>query len=197
MMDAGRADTEARAIDHVPMVAAAPTGQVIFLDRFERAAQTTHGTASESVRVLVADGHALMRAGVRLLLDGSRHITVIGDAADGEDAVALAARLRPDVVLIDADLPGLGCVEATRRIRMQSPAQVMVLTGSEGDERLRATLRAGASGLFLKDTEPAELARAVRRLARGEALLSPVFTRWLIDELIAQPEGALQLHPTA
>jgi len=179
-----------------PMVAA-PTAQVIRFARSKDTAQTARRATSPAIRVLVADGHALVRAGFRLLLDGSGHISVVAEAVDGEDAVALAARLHPDVVLIDIDLPGLGAVEATRRIRSQSRAQVMVLTGSVTDERLSASLRAGASGLLLKDTEPHELPSAVKRLARGEALVSPVFTRWLIDQFVAGSTGDPQVRPAS
>ena len=132
--------------------------------------------ATCEIRVVIADGQALVRAGFRVLLEGDARITVVGEAATGEEAVALARRLRPDVVLIDAMLPGVDCIEATRLLAAES-AHVMLLTASEGDERIFAALRAGASGVLLKDTEPAELARAVDALAHGEALLSPSLAR--------------------
>jgi DNA-binding NarL/FixJ family response regulator len=144
--------------------------------------------ASRRVRVLIADGQALVRAGFRVLLEGMRRVSVVGEAETGENAVALAQRLSPDVVLMDASLPGLDSVEATRQMLNQSRLAVMLLTGSEPDERIFAALRAGASGLLLKDTEPAELARAVELLARGEALLSPLLTRRVIAELASRPE---------
>jgi DNA-binding NarL/FixJ family response regulator len=147
-------------------------------------------TGSQPTRVLVADGQGLVRAGFRLLLEADRHITVVGEAATGEQAVALASRTRPDVVLIDARLPGLDSVEATGRISAGSGAAVMLLIASAGDERTFAALRAGASGVLLKDTEPAELVRAVELLARGEALLSPSLTRDVIAELASRPQPA-------
>ena len=120
----------------------------------------------------------MVRSGCRLaLLEGANGIGVVGEAANGEEVVALARRIRPDVVLLDVGLPGLDCVEATRLILAETDCAVMLLTGTESDERVFAALRAGASGLMLKDTEPAELVRAVRLLARGEALLSPGLTR--------------------
>ena len=146
-----------------------------------------------AVTVLIADGQALVRAGFRVLLEAADPITVVGEAASGEEAVALADRLRPDVVLVDARLPGLDSVEATARMFSQTGVAVMLLTASACDERILAALRAGASGLLLKDTEPTELVRAVEVLARGETLLSPRLARRLIGELTARPEPS---HPS-
>jgi DNA-binding NarL/FixJ family response regulator len=140
--------------------------------------------------VVIADGQALVRAGFRLLLEADRHITVVGEAATGEEAVALARRTRPDVVLIDARLPGLDSVEVTGRIAAESGPAVMLLIASAADEGTFAALRAGASGVLLKDTEPDELVRAVDLLARGEALLSPSLTRHVIAELTSRPQPA-------
>ena len=112
-----------------------------------------------------------MRAGVRLLLECEPGIVVVGEAATGEEAIALARRTRPDVMLIDVDVPGLDCVEATRRMLAEPGVAVMLLTTSETDDRrLFAALGAGAGGLLLKDTEPVELVRAVRLLGRGGRL---------------------------
>jgi DNA-binding NarL/FixJ family response regulator len=117
-------------------------------------------------------------------------MSVVGEAASGEEAVAIAHRLRPDVALIDAALPGLDSVQATRQIASQSRVAVILLIASQDDEHSLPALRAGATGLLLKDTEPAELVRAVETLARGEALLSPGLTRRLIAELASRPEPA-------
>jgi DNA-binding NarL/FixJ family response regulator len=140
------------------------------------------------IRVLIADGEALVRAGFRVMLEGDARITVVGEAATGEEAVAEARRLGPDGVLINAMLPGLSCVEATALMLAESGAHVMLLTASESDERIFAALRAGASGLLLKDTEPTELVREADALARGEALLAPRIARRLIAELASRPQ---------
>jgi DNA-binding NarL/FixJ family response regulator len=146
--------------------------------------------ASSAVRVLLADGQGLVRAGFRLLLEATERISVVGEAASGDEAVAVARRLRPDVALIDATLPGLDSVEATRQISSQSRVAVILVIASQDDEHSLRALRAGATGLLLKDTEPAELVRAVETLARGDALLTPAVTRHLIAELASRPEPA-------
>ena len=146
--------------------------------------------ASPPVRVLLADSQGLVRAGFRLLLEATERISVVGEAASAGEAVAVAHRLRPDVALIDATLPGLDSVQATRQISSQSGVAVILLIASQDDEHSLPALRAGATGLLLKDTEPAELARAVETLARGEALVSPSLTRRLIAELASRPEPA-------
>jgi DNA-binding NarL/FixJ family response regulator len=143
---------------------------------------------TRSTQVVLADGEALVRAGLRTLLEGAGTITVVGEAASGEDTLAKAARLSPELVLIDVGLPGLGSVETTRRLRAESGVPVMLLTTSETDERIYGALRAGASALVLKDTEPAELLRAVEVVARGDALLSPRLTRRLIADFASRPE---------
>jgi DNA-binding NarL/FixJ family response regulator len=139
------------------------------------------------IRVLIAEGQALVRAGFRVLLERDARMTVVGEAATGEEAVALARRFSPDVVLIDAKLPGLDSIQATGLVTAETRAHVMLLTASEGDERIFAALRAGASGLLVKDTEPTELIRAVDALARGEALLSPSLARRIIADLASRP----------
>jgi DNA-binding NarL/FixJ family response regulator len=167
-----------------------PEGTLLFLDHSRRT-RPRHASVSPAVRVLVADGQGLVRAGFRVLLEGSERIAVVGEASSGEEAVALARRIRPDVVLMDANLPGLNSVEATRRMLAEPGVAVMLLTGSESEDRIFAALRAGASGLLLKDTDPDELVRTVELLARGEARLSPGLTRWLIAELASRPEPQL------
>jgi DNA-binding NarL/FixJ family response regulator len=159
--------------------------RLALVDRIER----TQGPARNEIRVLIAHGQALPRAGFRSLLEGGQSITVVAEAAAGEEAVALAARLRPDVVLMDAALPGLDAVEATRRLAPLPGVRVMMLTTAETDECVFPSLRAGASAYLVQDTEPAELMRAIRLVARGDALLSPSLTRRLIAEFVSQPEG--------
>jgi DNA-binding NarL/FixJ family response regulator len=168
-------------------------GRLVVLDHVARARPSGRTDASPAVSVLIADGQALVRAGLRALLECDGGISVVGEAATGEDAVSLARRMRPDVVLMDARLPGLDAVEAIGRMFAESGVAVMLLTASEHDDQIFAALRAGAAGLLLKDTEPAELVRAVEVLARGDALLGPSLTRRLIDELASRP--AAQLPP--
>ena len=142
----------------------------------------------QSSRVILSEGEALVRAGLRALLEEDGTVTVVGEAATGEEALDLAGQLKPDVVLLDAGLPGLDSVETTRRLLADSGVPVMLLANSEADEHTFAALRAGASGVVLKDTEPSELVRAVAILARGDALLSPSFTRRLIADFASRPE---------
>ncbi|MFJ9692622.1 response regulator [Kitasatospora sp. NPDC101183] len=141
------------------------------------------------VRVLIADNQALLRAGFRLLIESAPDLTVAGEAADGEQAVDLALRLRPDVVLMDIRMPGTDGLEATRRICAHpdtAGTRVLVLTTFDLDEYVYAALRAGASGFLLKDILPADLLTALRVVAAGDALLAPAVTRRLIHEFAAR-----------
>ena len=137
------------------------------------------------IRVLLADDQALVRAGFAALLDAQDGIEVVGQAADGEVAVRLVRELTPDVVLMDIRMPGLDGLQATHEIAGDgrlAGVRVVILTTFELDEYVFEALRAGASGFLVKHTEPAELVRAVRVVASGEALLSPSVTRRLISE---------------
>ena len=138
-----------------------------------------------SVRVVIADDQALVRAGFRMILGTQPDIDVVGEAADGDHAVALAASLEPDVLLMDIRMPGMDGIEATRRIlaadRDRIP-RVLILTTFDLDEYVYDALRAGASGFLLKDVPPHQLAAAVRTVGDGDALLSPSITRRLIEE---------------
>jgi DNA-binding NarL/FixJ family response regulator len=143
------------------------------------------------IRVLLVDDQALVRAGLRVLLEGEEDIVVVGEAPDGADAAALARRTKPDVVLMDISMPGLGGLAATRKLvgdQRLADTKVLILTTFESDENVFEALRAGASGFLVKDTEPAELLRAVRVIARGDALLSPNVTRRLIAEFASRPD---------
>ena len=144
------------------------------------------------IRVVLADDQALVRAGFKVLLDAEDDLEVVGEAADGEAAVAAVAQARPDVVLMDIRMPGVDGLEATRRI-VDDPAlagvKVLILTTFEIDEYVFEALRSGASGFLVKDTEPVELLRAVRVVAAGESLLSPGVTRRLIAEFVSRPGG--------
>ncbi|HLI36535.1 MAG TPA: response regulator transcription factor [Streptosporangiaceae bacterium] len=141
------------------------------------------------IRVILADDQALVRAGFVALLDAEDDIEVIGEAADGREAVQLAQRARPDVVLMDIRMPGLDGIEATRRIAAEpglAATHVVILTTFDLDEYVFEGLRAGAAGFLVKDTEPSELIRAVRVVADGEALLSPKITLRLIGEFASR-----------
>ncbi|MGH3734491.1 MAG: response regulator [Micromonosporaceae bacterium] len=152
------------------------------------------------IKVLLADDQALVRAGFRALLDAQADISVVGEAADGEEAVALARRHTPDVILMDIRMPGVDGLEATRRIAAEPRCEgvkVVILTTFDLDDYVFEALRIGASGFLVKDTEPADLIRGVRIVAAGEALLSPHITRRLIAEFATkakQPRPATELN---
>jgi DNA-binding NarL/FixJ family response regulator len=137
---------------------------------------------TRTIRVVVADGQELARTRLRVVLERQAGIAVVGEAATGDEAVALARRTRPDVVLMDVHVPGLDVVQATRDMVAHSGIRVMLLSGREGDDRIRAALRAGAGGLLLKDAAAPELVRAVWVLAQGAAVLSPVVARQLASD---------------
>jgi DNA-binding NarL/FixJ family response regulator len=137
------------------------------------------------IRVVLADDQALVRAGFRALLDAQPDIEVVGEAADGDEAVKLAVRERPEVVLMDIRMPGTDGLAATRRIAGDDRlggVHVVILTTFDLDEYVFEALRSGASGFLVKDTEPVELIQAVRVVSRGDALLSAGVTRRLIEE---------------
>jgi DNA-binding NarL/FixJ family response regulator len=151
------------------------------------------------IRVLLADDQPLVRAGFAMILDAENDIEVVGEADDGARAVEQAGRLKPDVVLMDIRMAGVDGLEATRRIvgdESLAAVRVLVLTTFELDEYVFDALRSGASGFLVKHTQPAELIRAVREVARGEALLSPSVTRRLIAEFTARPARPKLVPPT-
>jgi DNA-binding NarL/FixJ family response regulator len=140
-----------------------------------------------TLRVLLVDDDPLVRAGLRMILSSASDLEVVGEAADGAAAL-IAASQRPDVVLMDVRMPGVDGITATGRIAaLPYPPQVIVLTTFHLDEYVVGALRAGASGFLLKDTPPADIVRAVRLVAAGEAMLSPSVTRTLIDHFSAEP----------
>jgi DNA-binding NarL/FixJ family response regulator len=135
-----------------------------------------------SLRVLLADDQALVRSGFRLIIETREDLEVVGEAADGLEAIELARHSRPDVILMDVRMPNLDGVEATRRLAASgSPARVLILTTFDLDEYVYEAIRAGASGFLLKDVQPAQLVEAIRVVAAGEALLAPTVTRRLLD----------------
>jgi DNA-binding NarL/FixJ family response regulator len=142
------------------------------------------------IRVLLADDQALVRVGLRTLIEHEDGMELVGEAVDGEEAVAAARALRPDVLLMDVSMPVLDGVEATRQIAADeqlADLRVLIVTSYETEEYIFAALRAGASGFLLKDTDPAELLRAIRVLADGDALLAPSVTRALISRFASHP----------
>jgi DNA-binding NarL/FixJ family response regulator len=137
-----------------------------------------------TITIVLADDQPLVRGGFRLILEAEDDIGVVGDASDGEEAVAVTRRLQPDVVLMDVQMPKLDGLEATRRIAQDADtrSRVLILTTFEQDDYVFEALRAGASGFMLKNAAPEELVRAVRIVAGGEALLAPSITRRVIAE---------------
>ena len=143
-----------------------------------------------SIRVLVVDDQALVRAGFRMILDAHDDVEVVGEGENGEVAVAQAHALKPDVVLMDVRMPVMDGIEATRRLAgsdARDPVKVLVLTTFDLDEYVYEALRAGASGFLLKDVPRDELARGIRVIAGGEALLAPSVTRRLVEDFARRP----------
>jgi DNA-binding NarL/FixJ family response regulator len=148
----------------------------------------------DTIRVLIAYGDNFARTGIHALLNAEPDMAVVGSVADGDQAVALATQVQPDVLLLDIALPGPGGIEVTRRLAAEAAApaaRVLILSASEDDEEVFSSLRAGASGFLLNDIESAELIRAVRTVADGDAVLSPRVARRVIYELASRPDPRL------
>ena len=145
-----------------------------------------------TIRVLIADDHAVVRQGLRTFLELQDEIEVVGEAADGIEALELVQRTKPDVALLDLVMPRLGGLEAIRRIREVAPAtRVLVLTSFADDDTVLPAVRAGAAGYLLKDVQPPELVGAIRAVHAGEALLAPAVATMLVEQLAAEDgEGA-------
>jgi DNA-binding NarL/FixJ family response regulator len=150
-----------------------------------------------SVRVLIADDQALVRKGLRMILEVEPDLDVVGEAADGEAALLVARDTRPDVVLMDVRMPGMDGLEATRRLLVGGgdDPRVLILTTFDLDDYVYEALRAGASGFVLKDMPPEQLVAAIHTIAQGEALLSPVITRRLIESFVQRPPAAPNRTP--
>jgi DNA-binding NarL/FixJ family response regulator len=143
-----------------------------------------------AVRVLVADDHALFRAGIRKLLQSFAGIEVVGEAADGHEAVHLSATQRPDILLMDIGMPGLNGVEAAARLtREGARPRVIILSMHTGEDHVLRAIRAGAAGYLLKDADPAQLEAAVRAVARGEIYLSPAVSRYVVEDYVRRAGG--------
>ena len=141
------------------------------------------------ISVLIADDQALVRGGLRMIVDAQKDMQVVGEAENGADAVAGAQRLEPDIVLMDIRMPELDGIQATRRLAERGPAKtrVLMLTTFDEDQLVYEAMRAGASGFLLKSAPPARLAEAVRVIAAGEALLAPSITRRLVEDFVRRP----------
>ena len=150
-----------------------------------------------SVRVLIVDDSSLVREGLRMTLDPSPDIDVVGEAGDGLAGVAEAERLRPDVVLMDVRMPDVDGIEATRRLLGQdgTEAKIVMLTTFDMDEYVYDALKAGASGFLLKDVPPEQLVAGIRAVASGDALLAPSVTRRVIEEFVRRPPDSVRTAP--
>jgi DNA-binding NarL/FixJ family response regulator/class 3 adenylate cyclase len=149
------------------------------------------------VRIVIVDDQALVRAGFRMILEAEEDIDVVGEAADGREAVAEVQRLRPDVVLMDVRMPEVDGIEATRRLLGSdgTTAKVVMLTTFDMDEYVYEALRAGASGFLLKDVPPEQLVAGIRAVASGDALLAPSVTRRVIEEFVSRPPESVRTPP--
>ena len=150
---------------------------------------------SATIRVVIVDDHAMLRAGLEQLLAGEPDLEVVGKAAEGAEAVALVREVRPDVVLMDLQMPGLDGVEATRQIVGEELADVLVLTSYSDAERIVGALDAGALGYLLKDAEPDEVLRGIRAVARGESPINPRAARELLGARRTTSSAAADLTP--
>jgi len=143
-----------------------------------------------SIRILIVDDQALIRSGLRMILESETDLTVVGEAADGKEAIEAGRRLRPDVILMDVRMPVMDGIDATRKLvggGLEPDPSVLILTTFDLDEYVYAAIRAGASGFLLKDAPPDDLIHAIRVVAGGDALLAPSVTRRLIEEFAARP----------
>jgi DNA-binding NarL/FixJ family response regulator len=148
------------------------------------------------IRVLVVDDQALVRGGFRMILDSQPDIEVVGEAADGREALALSRELCPDVVLMDVRMPGMDGLEATRQMLASGQApRVLMLTTFDLDEHVYDAMRAGASGFLLKDVQPEHLVQAVRVVSEGQTLLAPAVTRRLVEQYVRRPRPGRSRPP--
>ncbi len=146
------------------------------------------------IRVLIVDDQSLVRTGFRMILEAEKDVEVVGEAADGAEALEVAAEVEPDVILMDVRMPNVDGLEATRRLldgKTEGP-RVLILTTFDLDEYVYEALRVGASGFLLKDTPPEQLVEAIHVVANGDALLSPVITRRVIEQFVRRPPDSVR-----
>jgi NarL family two-component system response regulator LiaR len=145
--------------------------------------------AQAPIRVLIVDDHAIVRKGIRALLEQVEHIEVVGEASDGQEAVTQAESLQPDVILMDLAMPRMDGITAIRQITADQPAaRILVLTSFAGDDQVFPAIKAGALGYLLKDSEPEDLLAAIESVHRGEPSLSPVIAQKVLSELRQPPD---------
>jgi DNA-binding NarL/FixJ family response regulator/class 3 adenylate cyclase len=172
-------------------------GSARLADRHEVADADDAAPAGEGVRVLIVDDQELVRTGFRMILDAEEDMEVVGEAGNGKEALTEAARLTPDVVLMDVRMPELDGIEATRRLLANDgvESKVVMLTTFDMDEYVYEALRAGASGFLLKDAPPEQLVAGIRAVCSGDALLAPSVTRRVIEEFVRHPPDAVRTAP--
>ncbi|HTP10307.1 MAG TPA: response regulator transcription factor [Anaerolineae bacterium] len=145
--------------------------------------------AEESIRVLIADDHAIVRSGITALLAQVPDIEVVGEASDGQQAITQAAILRPDVILMDLVMPNIDGIEAIRQIKARQPeSRILVLTSFAADDKVFPAIKAGALGYLLKESRPSDLIEAIRQVYRGESALHPTIARKVLQELTRPPD---------
>jgi DNA-binding NarL/FixJ family response regulator/class 3 adenylate cyclase len=177
-----------------PALRTAGHGAAMLADRQD---EVVHAEDGSAVRILIVDDQALVRAGFRMILEAEQDIAVVGEAADGREAVAAAERLKPDVVLMDVRMPEMDGIEATRRVLGEgdTSTKVVMLTTFDMDEYVYDALKAGASGFMLKDVPPEQLVAGIRSVASGDALLAPSVTRRVIEEFVRRPPDSVRKPP--
>ncbi len=151
---------------------------------------------SQMIRVLIVDDHTIVRKGIRALLAEIDDLEVVGEAADGQEAIVQADRLRPDVILMDLAMPRMDGIEATREIKLRLPeSRVLVMTSFATDEKVLPAIKAGALGYLLKESAPADLIQAIRQIHRGESSLHPVIARKVLREIAHPPDNPPTTDP--
>jgi two-component system, NarL family, response regulator LiaR len=144
---------------------------------------------SQTIRVLIVDDHTIVRKGIRALLAEIDDLEVVGEAADGQEAIVQADRLRPDVILMDLAMPRMDGIEATRQIKLRQPeSRVLVMTSFATDEKVLPAIKSGALGYLLKESAPADLIQAIHQIYRGESSLHPVIARKVLQEIAHPPD---------